>query len=58
MESLQFTKGSLLVFAIGREVIAWDPAKGTRTVIARAPEGQRIRAAALTKDAVLLATVE
>ena len=58
VESLQFRADSSLVFAVGREVIAWDPAKATRTVLARAPEGQRIRAAVVTTTGVMLATVE
>ena len=58
VESLHVTNGSSLVFAIGQEVIAWDPVKGTRTVVARAPEGQRILAAAATGDGVMLVTVE
>jgi hypothetical protein len=58
VEALQFAKDSSLVFAIGREVIGWDPSKGPRTVLARAPEGQRILAAAATSDGFLLATVE
>jgi hypothetical protein len=58
VEALQFTKDSSLFFAIGREAIAWDPSRGTKTVLARAPEGQRILAAAATSDGFMLATVE
>jgi hypothetical protein len=58
VESLQFRADSSLVFAVGREVIAWDPVKATRTVLARAPEGQRIRAAVVTTTGVMLATIE
>lgn len=58
VESLQFRADSSLVFAVGREVIAWDPARATSAVLARAPEGQRIRAAVVTTTGIMLATVE
>lgn len=55
-KSLAFAKDGSLTFAIGRELVAWDPAKGRRVVLARAPEGQRIVAATATADGYLLAT--
>ena len=57
VQSLQFA-GSVLRFAIGREVFAWDVDKGTRTVIARVPEGQRILTAVPDGDGWKLVTFE
>jgi hypothetical protein len=58
VEALQFTSDSSLFFVIGREAIAWDLVHGTRTVLGRVPEGQRIVAAAPTSDGVMFATFE
>ncbi len=57
VESPQFAKGSLM-FAIGREIIAWDVDHGTRTVLARVPEGQRILGFKVEASGFVVTTLE
>jgi WD40 repeat protein len=57
VEGLHFA-GDTVVFATDRDVIAWEPRTNTRSVLARAPEGQRILAMAAVTDGFVLATVE
>lgn len=58
VEGLHFAGGGTLRFAVGREVLEWDPEKGTERVLARIPETQQIFAALAAGDEMLLATVE
>lgn len=58
VQGLHFADDATLRFTAGREVLAWDPAKGTKRVLARLPEGQQIFAALAEGGGMLLATLE
>jgi len=58
IENVELAADGTVHFTSGRELIAWDPVKNTRTVLARAPEGQRIVAAAPSGSDYLLVTIQ